>query len=1217
MPNEALGTYTPSSQLTPEQRAAIQALIDAQAAAGATPEQIALAQKLIAYKPPDVAGFMSKFKSLSIPEQLAIVNRVNPNFASDAALNMGLNVDGSTFMLGNGQPRGSSSAGGKWQKRLSEYFTPDGTRDFNQYLIDLQQAQKNAEERLATGKDLSNLAGDITQMQEAYTRITDEFTKPLSQGAPEVFKQISNLENTYQDPFDKLASDAKHESDLQLASFGNAPAQSQSTVNTVNFPTTNLQPGSTGAAVKQLQDFLVAQGHMTQAQVNTGYGTYGPQTTAAVKAWQEANGVDNSTGPGYWGPRSIAAATQSSSATQPTTTTNNQAKTSAPTATNTLKAYDTTNNYAVVYVQPGVYVPGVSLTPAPATTTPSTSTQPAAPQTTNIPTNTNYSTAFETYWGNVQPTFEKSEANKALMWEQWQTMGSPDGTVPATTPENNALKPGEYQQYLDKYIAANYTPSQAVNAVNELLGDRVNTIPEAEKELTIPPAPVDNTTDTNGWSLVPPDFSTITDEARRKWTIEKYLDGAAVYLNGKRYKQDVSGTTPEMYVEPEPVEEPTTPAAQTPSYTDIGNWDDFTFDGGAMGVVRLDPTRPNDLYLIDAATKTIQKFASPEAVANYQPLNGATVEQLDAAGRIPTISISLLLNKGFTQPPDASGTIQSDGTDPMFQAKQDASITFAHYYNQTPTVQKNSDAHLMLDGFLTVAQQAGVTPSTISNIRNNPNLYAFYLNAVAYGGYSFNDVFKDLKRRELSASGDPSVSNVMIINPNLSKTEYANTVGGQAANSIPSLTVPAQYAEQDSSVFNLPIFQLPKEAFNFLTPLLDVTSPEFKAEVDKIKSLYHDVILQNLESNNERTHALAQEQWRMLKQQIESKYKIKLADNALNAWDQINTLGTTMSGANIYESGIHQEARDKMLQRVRKQDDLLRQTRTDDETAKRREYFLKYATATEMKNGVYDQNGQLIYSAPSQSELQSWALVPSQEDLNFFTLENLRSLAPNESDAYLQAIIDANIDTSSGTPLYRSETNATLMNNRLTTLKDKTSYQTATALQNSLDAEEAAARPFTEGQIGERATSLSEILPASSGYTAPAAQPAQPVAGTNPAQSVASTLQQQLTAQQTAAQTAARTTAPTVTTTNIDPFIPNTQDYTAPAAQTAQAAADLVKNYNPKNYSGPSVVDYLKGIGYDSSLTNRQKLASNYGIKNYDYVSGTGNTALLKAMRGF
>lgn len=72
-------------------------------------------------------------------------------------------------------------------------------------------------------------------------------------------------------------------------------------------PTVNLQPGDTGAQVKQLQDYLVSKGLMTRAQVDTGYGTYGPQTTAAVAALQQQLGVDNSTGVGYFGPRTISA----------------------------------------------------------------------------------------------------------------------------------------------------------------------------------------------------------------------------------------------------------------------------------------------------------------------------------------------------------------------------------------------------------------------------------------------------------------------------------------------------------------------------------------------------------------------------------------------------------------------------------------------------------------------------------------------------------------------------------------------------------------------------------------------------------------------------------------------------------------------------------------------------------------------------------------------
>lgn len=75
------------------------------------------------------------------------------------------------------------------------------------------------------------------------------------------------------------------------------------------FPTIALQPGSSnGDQVKQLQNWLVSQGYLSPAAMATGPGIYGPATTEAVRKWQVANGVDNSSGPGYWGPKSIAKA---------------------------------------------------------------------------------------------------------------------------------------------------------------------------------------------------------------------------------------------------------------------------------------------------------------------------------------------------------------------------------------------------------------------------------------------------------------------------------------------------------------------------------------------------------------------------------------------------------------------------------------------------------------------------------------------------------------------------------------------------------------------------------------------------------------------------------------------------------------------------------------------------------------------------------------------
>jgi peptidoglycan hydrolase-like protein with peptidoglycan-binding domain len=105
-----------------------------------------------------------------------------------------------------------------------------------------------------------------------------------------------------------------------------ATQQTQTPIISVNtstkpaIPTVSLEPNMTGSAVKQLQDYLVSIGYMTQAQVNTGYGTYGPQTKAAVTKLQSDLGIDTAGYAGYWGPKTVSVLqSKSPSVSQPTT----------------------------------------------------------------------------------------------------------------------------------------------------------------------------------------------------------------------------------------------------------------------------------------------------------------------------------------------------------------------------------------------------------------------------------------------------------------------------------------------------------------------------------------------------------------------------------------------------------------------------------------------------------------------------------------------------------------------------------------------------------------------------------------------------------------------------------------------------------------------------------------------------------------------------------
>jgi hypothetical protein len=642
----------------------------------------------------------------------------------------------------------------------------------------------------------------------------------------------------------------------------------------------------------------------------------------------------------------------------------------------------------------------------------------------------------------------------------------------------------------------------------------------------------------------------------------------------------------------------------TPS--DLGvNWDSIDFEG-QIGIVRFSGQDPNSIYLVDPSTKTIQKFASADAIKNFGPLNGATLENLITLNKVPTISLNLLTAQGYTSPTSAND-ISNSGVDPLALKKQDAAITqHLNFYGGTGSEDQNKLAARYLigdrkvNGFL---RMSGLSESILNEVYNNPNLLAFYINAIGYGGYSLNDVYSDIKRRELIKNGNTELANVRVINQNVKKSEYAASNEGKAAFSRPEIQPPASYSNGiSSSTLGTSINVIPDAAYKILVPLLDKNSPEFRAAVDKIQSLYYDVLMQDYNADNERAHAIAKETWRQFKEQTEKALGITLSDSAIGAWDQIQGLGNQASTANLYGSGIHQEAIDRKLARVRLLDERGRDSTATKEDQERQNFFTKSASSTEMINGVFDpQTGKLLMAPPTAAERKAWGLEVSPEDRAFYTLENLRKLAPDEPDSYLQKVIDAHIDTSTGTPLYRSVNYQTYMDQWLDAQKNKKIYQEGRVEQDYLQEEKKAYLPYTQAGIGERApeapntgSSATGIVDANTGFSADNLPKAGGITTTQ--QSTSDKLAAESAATLKAAQDAAKQSGTGTTTTNtLTPTLPKS------------------------TYSGTSIVDYLKSIGQASDYTSRAALAASKGISGY---SGTAeqNTkllGLLKSMSGF
>lgn len=667
---------------------------------------------------------------------------------------------------------------------------------------------------------------------------------------------------------------------------------------------------------------------------------------------------------------------------------------------------------------------------------------------------------------------------------------------------------------------------------------------------------------------------------------------------------------------------------------------------GDYAIVRT-ADNPNQYYWVDRKAQTVQPFESPQAVAKFSELNGATIEALDKAGYIGTVGSDFLTNGTYELKQGTDGLIDNTGKNPLKKAGT---------YGQIPTEQRNTTGWNTVNGLFDVFKDAGISDSTISAIKNDASEVALMANAITYGGYSPADIYREIKRFEAVKSGDSSFAGVTAIDPYKTASEFKNTAGYSTMVSSSQLSVPQTIGDIDSSTLELPVYQLPDELFQKLQNNIDITSPEFQEEMDKVKSIWYDYQEQLLSSNNQKDYLAAKASYDQFKKEIETKYGVQLSDNAIEAYDQLGQIGQAQSQKNIYNSGITDELNDRLLARTRRADQLLRDSKLSEEEKAKMEYYLKSASPAEI-------------AALSKTERDKWGLTPSAEDLAFFTKENLKSINPNASDEEIQQYIDSVIDTSTGTPVYRSQVWSQMYQNKVKNYFEKTSNQRTQAMQNMLDAEELQNRKYDFSEpFNSKPTSYEDNnTPAPTQKTSDAeAQAAANLAAEKNKESaktaaeVAGAISQKLSETPTSGSTASpstykvasgdtlsaiakanNTTVEAIHQANlssipdVNKIYPNQEivipTKTPQSASVVSTPSTKVNSTEQKttspaksSYTGSSIVDYLNSVGKNSSLNNRANLAVELGVvKTADeYIkaanAGTNasmNTKMLSLLR--
>ena len=327
-------------------------------------------------------------------------------------------------------------------------------------------------------------------------------------------------------------------------------------------------------------------------------------------------------------------------------------------------------------------------------------------------------------------------------------------------------------------------------------------------------------------------------------------------------------------------------------------------------------------------------------------------------------------------------------------------------------------------------------------ISSKPDVVAFYINALTYGGYTVGDILNDMKRRELIYKNDPKAKSMpAIIDPDLKRTEYQATAEGQrsvteAASILPTFNL--------GGLMNPEILKygsnMPDDVFKMLVPLLDKNSQEFKDAVANVKSAYYDLANQQLQASTEQEKAIADYNEAKFKEQINKQYGIILSDDATTAWKQLETLGDTFNTRGIAGSGMQNEAVDNYLRTVRKQDSRYRDEKLTKEEADKAAYYRTSASEAEI-------------AALTPEERTKWGLTPSADIASKYSMANLRSQFPDSTEAELQAYRDAVLDSNGN---YRSAIYSKYYTNLATNNTNKKSVAETQVLQDALNKEKQA-----------------------------------------------------------------------------------------------------------------------------------------------------------------
>ena len=272
----------------------------------------------------------------------------------------------------------------------------------------------------------------------------------------------------------------------------------------------------------------------------------------------------------------------------------------------------------------------------------------------------------------------------------------------------------------------------------------------------------------------------------------------------------------------------------------------------------------------------------------------------------------------------------------------------------------------------------GIRLDFFDSIRNDPPVIALYIHALANGNYTPNDIYMDIKRRQLVDEGREDLAGITIIHPNITKDQYMNTNNGMHAFSLEELFSPSNIGNISAEVWNSPLAHLSDEFFMLIDPeRYDPNSPEWQEALNAIKLDMYDYIYEALKNELNSDKIMHDEKWREFVEEIERKYGYRLSDNAMEAWRQIEEITGRAAETGLMASGLTEEQHQKTLKHYREENRRLRETKSAEFKSAEADRMRLSASPDEIH--AMNLEDQAAGLPREEWRAYKWGLVPKEE----------------------------------------------------------------------------------------------------------------------------------------------------------------------------------------------------------------------------------------------